>query len=70
VLENDLDQELLMASKSRWCRGAVQAEGRKRNYPFKRWHPLPGGPDLVFYDGDDRVAIVENKWSLDGDNVF
>jgi hypothetical protein len=70
VLENDLDNELLTAGKSRWTRGAVETEGRKRNYPFKGWDPLPGGPDVVFYEGDARVLIVENKWSLDGDNIF
>ena len=69
VLEHHLDQELQLASTPRWTRGPVQLEGRKRNYPFEGWDPLPGGPDLVFYDADDRVLLIENKWSLDGDNV-
>jgi hypothetical protein len=70
LLERDLDHEIRMAGMSRWTRGRVELEGARRNYPFEGWRPLPGGPDIVFYDGDDPLLILENKWSLDGDNVF
>ncbi len=70
VLERDLDHELRTAGVSRWTRGQVELEGGRRDYPFPGWRPFPGGPDIVFYDVDDRVLILENKWSLDGDNLF
>ncbi len=70
VLEAQLDEELIAACSPAWRHGVIKNEGRRHNYPFHGWKPLPGGPDVAFYDSDGNLsAIVEDKWSLDGDNL-
>jgi hypothetical protein len=70
LLEAALDHELVAALEPRWPFGAVHEEGRRRQYRLAGWDPLPGGPDIALYEDETTVAIVEDKWSTDGDNLY
>jgi hypothetical protein len=61
VLERHLDAAMITACSPRWNHGSVRAEGSRSNFPLPNWDPLPGGPDLALHEGEQKVALVEQK---------